>query len=414
MKKLVALMMVVTMLTGVFAFANAETEPVEIEFFQATYSHAEVVEKIVNDFNALNNGVRVNLICLPDDTSYTVLANRIQNRDVPDIFDYEISQELYDMVDMGLLANLADKPYAKYIKPSALEQCEYNGGVYLLPITVSFMGVFYNKDMFAEHGWTVPTTEDEFWALCEQIQAAGITPIAAGDKTGSNIAHWVQDLIGVYCPNYVEDFRKVLNGEMTIAEMEGMDEVANIVVQRTKFAQEDPLGYGTDEQITLFANQEAAMYPNGSWRMARLNAKEPAFEYGVFPFPAKTADKTAFMSDIGFPLCVSAALSEEKAAAVDVFMDYMYSEGAKYFIETNNLPSAIIGINPDTTAYESLLAYFDDGRVFSMPSTCRWDAAYADYTSALQELVMTGAIEVFYENFTNALVDAGMPTFYRP
>ena len=49
-----------------------------------------------------------------------------------------------------------------------------------------------------------------------------------------------------------------------------------------------------------------------------------------------------------------------------------------------------------------------------MPSTCRWDAAYSDYTSALQELVMTGDIEAFYENFTNALVDAGMPTFYRP
>ena len=38
--------------------------------------------------------------------------------------------------------------------------------------------VWYNKNMFAEHGWEPARTWDEFFALCEQIKAAGIPPLA--------------------------------------------------------------------------------------------------------------------------------------------------------------------------------------------------------------------------------------------
>ena len=43
-------------------------------------------------------------------------------------------------------------------------------------------GVLYNKDMFEEHGWTIPTTWDEFTALCERIEAEGIQPLYFGFK----------------------------------------------------------------------------------------------------------------------------------------------------------------------------------------------------------------------------------------
>lgn len=406
---LVFVMLLSCTLVGV---ANAD-EPIEIEFFQTTFSQAEIIDHIISDFTSIHPEIKVTQINLPGDEADTVLANRIQNGDVPDIFNYEVSQTLFDMVDMGILRDVSGTSYAGKIDPAVAEQCKYKDGMYILPMSVNFMGVFYNADMFAANGWTIPETEAEFWKLCDKIQSAGIIPIAAGDKTGSNLAHWVQDLIGVYCPDYVDDFYKVFNGEMTIADMTGIEDVADIVVKRTQYAQPDPVGYGTDEQIDLFVRQEAAMYPNGSWRMSKLNTREIPFTYEVFPFPGKTVEDTQVMSSIDFSLVVSENVSLEKKEAIDVFLDYFFGEGAKYFITTSNAPSAVIDVQPDTTAYARLLPYFETGAIFKMPSTCRWtDATYSDYTAALQNLVLTGDKELFYEEFNDALTEYGMPMIY--
>ena len=55
-------------------------------------------------------------------------------------------------------------------------------GVYAMPYMANASGVLYNKDMFEEHGWTIPTTWDEFTALCERIEAEGIQPLYFGFK----------------------------------------------------------------------------------------------------------------------------------------------------------------------------------------------------------------------------------------
>ena len=46
-----------------------------------------------------------------------------------------------------------------------------------LPYVANAAGVLYNKDMFAEHGWEIPQTWDEFISLCEEIQNEGIHPL---------------------------------------------------------------------------------------------------------------------------------------------------------------------------------------------------------------------------------------------
>lgn len=51
-----------------------------------------------------------------------------------------------------------------------------------MPYMANASGVLYNKDMFEEHGWTIPTTWDEFTALCERIEAEGIQPLYFGFK----------------------------------------------------------------------------------------------------------------------------------------------------------------------------------------------------------------------------------------
>ena len=52
-------------------------------------------------------------------------------------------------------------------------------------------GILYNRDIFEEYGWTIPETLDEFYALCEEIQSAGIQPLYFGFKdTWTCLAPW--------------------------------------------------------------------------------------------------------------------------------------------------------------------------------------------------------------------------------
>ena len=52
------------------------------------------------------------------------------------------------------------------------------------PSTTTHGPIFYRKSVFADKGYTVPTTWDELIALCKKMQTDGLTPIAFGDKDG--------------------------------------------------------------------------------------------------------------------------------------------------------------------------------------------------------------------------------------
>ena len=59
-----------------------------------------------------------------------------------------------------------------------------DGKKYFIPNYNYPWAVFYKKSVWAEKGYQEPTTFDELVALCKQMQADGITPIAFGDSDG--------------------------------------------------------------------------------------------------------------------------------------------------------------------------------------------------------------------------------------
>lgn len=54
--------------------------------------------------------------------------------------------------------------------PGSLDEGKYQGSQYFLPITYAVLGIWYNKGMFDEHGWSVPVTWDDFRQLCALIR----------------------------------------------------------------------------------------------------------------------------------------------------------------------------------------------------------------------------------------------------
>ena len=59
-----------------------------------------------------------------------------------------------------------------------------DGKVYFIPIYNYPWAVFYRKSVFADKGYTIPTTLDELKTLADKMKADGLIPIAFGDKDG--------------------------------------------------------------------------------------------------------------------------------------------------------------------------------------------------------------------------------------
>ena len=414
MKKITTLGLILCMLLSICScVSNEDSSIVEIEFYQQNEADVELFNQIINDFEAIHPEIRVTQINLPEEESGTVLNTRIMNNDSPDIYNEWFGEDMFNKVDMGVVRDLTDSNLCNYISQSALEQNAYNGRYYLLPMTLNFMGVYYNIDLFEEYSIDIPTTIDDFWRVCEQFEEIGITPISGGDKDGWNLAHWGQDVLGVYVPDYSTEFLDVYSGELHVSEMNGISDFADVIINRSLYVQDGVLGADSDQMISLFVNQEAAMMINGSWWMGTLNAADLNFEYSIFPFPGQEEADTLVMSNPDYSFMLSSTSSPEEQAAAEVFLDYIFSEGARYYISQTGTPSALVDIEADSSRYQAILPYLNDARVFRMPQSGRWTgAAYLDYTVAIQNLVDSSNREQFYSEFEQALVTSGIPAVY--
>lgn len=115
------------------------------------------------------------------------LKARMLGGDPPDSFQVHMGHELIDTwVTTDFMEPLDDvfqeEGFNEVFPPGVLEIVSYDGHPWSVPVNIHRANVlWYNKKVFEENGWTAPTTFDEFFALADVMQAAGVTPLALGD-----------------------------------------------------------------------------------------------------------------------------------------------------------------------------------------------------------------------------------------
>ncbi|MCM1577531.1 MAG: ABC transporter substrate-binding protein, partial [Ruminococcus sp.] len=104
--------------------------------------------------------------------------------DITDLFS--TSQILDRELTKERLLDLSGYDFLSEISTSVLDQVSIDGGVYLLPVSNSMFGIYYNKTLMEEMGWEVPQNFAELESLCEEIKAAGLTPGYLGTQLTGN------------------------------------------------------------------------------------------------------------------------------------------------------------------------------------------------------------------------------------
>lgn len=154
----------------------------DVTFVMWNGNNADDYKKATNYFNESQDEVNLTFEMQTGDYN-TYLGAKTAANDLPDMFVLTPYSQVEQFAKNGKIVDLSDQPFVDKIYSNTKNSITYEGKIYAYPLAQDFMGMFYNVEYFEKAGITeVPKTIDEFEEVCEKLQAAGYTPIAATYK----------------------------------------------------------------------------------------------------------------------------------------------------------------------------------------------------------------------------------------
>lgn len=365
-KKLTALFLVTALtlsllLGGCGNGENAEGKVV-IELVQYKPEAVDAFEALEAKFNAEHDDIEL-VIDSPND-AMTILKTRFIREDNPDIIGIGGDINYSNFLDAEMLMDISDFDGLADIKDNYLEtnkDLEYVplDGVYAVPYMANAAGVLYNRDMFEEHGWTIPTTWEEFIDLCETIQAEGVQPLYFGYKdTWTCLAPWNAIAVDL-CESDIA--YQVNSGNATYAE--AYREIAIKTKALLDYAQPTPVAYSYNDACTAFARNESAMYVIGNYAIPQIKSVNPDMNIGSFVFPASSnADENVLNSGNDLMFCVMEDC-ENKEAAYEVLRFLLEDENVQIYLDDQSAVPCKKGDFPIVYELEDMSEYINNGIV---------------------------------------------------
>ena len=184
-----------------WAETNADRDPV----FQA---------KLVDVFNQSQN--QIELVMEFKEGLNDILRTAMVAGEGPDIVETPGPSYVKEYQDAGLLKSMQQYSekygWKELLLPWSYSAGVFDGEFYSAPKTYETMILLYNKTLFEENGWRVPTNLSEFEALAAKIKAKGMHVFSYG-STGWQPTH--EHLAGMYLNSVAnpDNVYKALIGE---------------------------------------------------------------------------------------------------------------------------------------------------------------------------------------------------------
>jgi len=336
--KLILVMMVIAGLVAVFSLASCkaeeavEEEAVE-EVKEAVEEEAveEVEEKLSGEFDYLcywdkghvndqyirsiiaefeaETGIKVN-ITNPGRDVLNKIRPAILEGNPPDLFDGHGIEMWPALIKDELLMSTEDLFTGPTYDNSGTMEDQFfegidqswavNGVRYFVPYNAHTSGIWYNKALFQEKGFDVPTNWDDLITISNQLIADGMTP-------------FTEDNVDFYNAYYYYWFSNRISGPGVFYDAamdptgEGWDnpellEAAQWVEKLAKggYFIDGWEGYVWPAGQIDFVQAKAAMLLCGSWVVNETFDKvAEGFEFGHFPFPLVSGGKGS-LTDVEF------------------------------------------------------------------------------------------------------------------
>ena len=400
-KKLVTVLLMITVLTGMVAAtgcgnSSGKDGKIHINLVQYKPEAVKAFEKMEEEFNATHDDIVLEIES-PND-AMTVLKTRFIKEDVPDIIGIGGDVNFSSFIDSDMLMDISDFEGISDIKPAYLKiakNLEYvpEEGVYSVPYVANAAGILYNKDMFDEYNWDIPTTWDEFIALCDEIQASGIQPLYFGFKdTWTCLAPWNSLAVDLAPADVCQ---QVNRGETTFSDE--YREVSEKMLELLPYGPEDPYAYNYNDACTAFANGESAMYTIGNYAVPQIQSVNPDMNIDSFVMPGNNnADVNILNSGIDLQFCVTNDC-ENKEAAYEVLRYLLKDETIQIYLNDQSAVPCKEGDFELPEVLNGMASYIKEGKMADYQD--HYYPAEMSVDAQIQTFLINGDVNAFLKKF---------------
>jgi len=239
---------------------------------------------------------------IPNASAYEqVVRSLLQTRNPPDLVKWGSGYRMQDLARTGALADLGaawDESVSKgWLSDSLRSAFTYRDRVYGLPLIQGFYVMFYDVEVFAEHGLTPPKTWDEFLRVCDALKGAGITPIATTQNNIWPVANWFSMLATAYDADW---FSRLCANSATFRDPEahGLMTLWQEMIRKGYHTSADSVG---DNFPGMLQNKKIGMWPTPvSWSSQNLQQLEMVSgrDYDAFLLPTVHGTPAAVVTEV--------------------------------------------------------------------------------------------------------------------
>jgi multiple sugar transport system substrate-binding protein len=296
MKTLLKGLSAAAMLMASTAYADTTLKLVEVI---TSPERTEVLQGIVDHYEAANPGVTVEIVSLPWGQAFEKLAIMVAGGDVPDVVEMpDTWQALY--AGSGQLASLTDHvagwEHGATLTDKTVAMGSQAGDLYMIPYGFYLRAMFYNKKLLAEAGVkSPPSTMAEFKAAAAAVSALDGKSgyCLRGGPGGTN--GWIMFAAVMNGTNefFTEDGVSRINEPGSVEGIQFM-----IDMYQDGNAPRDSVNWGFNEIVAGFYSGTCAFLDQDPDALIAISERMPAEDFAVIPMPVGPSGK-AFPT-IGF------------------------------------------------------------------------------------------------------------------
>ncbi|RCK25743.1 ABC transporter substrate-binding protein [Thalassospira lucentensis] len=274
------------------SFAHAEPTA-EVLHWWTSGGEAKAVAALKEDFEAKGGKwVDSPVAGGAGDAAMTVLRSRVLSGDAPAAVQLK-GPAIQEWAEEGALADLNDVAAAEnwddVIPPAIQDVMKYEGDYVAVPVNIHRVDwIWANPTLLAKVGAdSVPTTWDEFNALADKLQAAGITPVAHGGQPWQDATIFETVVLGLGGPEFYQEALVDLDDDALNSDT--MKAVFDQMRKIRGYVDADFPGRDWNLATAMVMNGDAAMQIMGDWAKGEFLAagKVPGKDFLCAPTPSE-------------------------------------------------------------------------------------------------------------------------------
>lgn len=297
--------------------------------------------------------VKINTV---DHNTFQEQINSYLQGDPDDVFTWFSGYRMKFFADQGLAGDISSvwdsfgDSFNQSFKDAATAS---DGKQYFVPLSYYPWAVFYRKSVFADNGYTIPTTLDEYIELSKAMQQDGLVPIGFADKGGWE-AMGTFDVLNMRINGY-DYHTRLLAGEESWESGE-VKEVFQTWKTLLPYHQEGALGREWQEAAQGLLQKTSGTYLLGmfvSQQFQDAEGGEALEDLDFFAFPEINPEFGTDSIDAPIDGFMMSATTQNAGTSMDL-LEFLGSPEAQK-INTDSDKGLIAPVNSaDTSGYSAL------------------------------------------------------------